>query len=227
MVAECGYYQGRDSKVCFYEMHQMSPKQAQELMDRGFRRTGYFFYRPFCGHCEECIPMRVKVWDFVWKPSFRRIMKKNRDLRLHVSEEPVGEDAFRLYREYQQAKHGEDMNYDRAEFEMIFHAKPCPTFSLQARLEDELVGVAHVDASSNGLSSLYSYYSPKYPKRSLGIWLCLQTLVQAEKEKLMWWYPGTYLKGHPKMDYKKRFQPAQLYLLKTHEWVDFSGLVSR
>ena len=74
----------------------------------------------------------------------------------------------------------------------------------------QLVACALVDALSDGLSLVYSFYEPNLARRSLGSFIILDHVVQASLHGIPYVYLGYWVPGSPKMDYKARFRPIQV-----------------
>jgi arginine-tRNA-protein transferase len=72
-----------------------------------------------------------------------------------------------------------------------------------------LVGAVLCDRLSDGLSLVYSYYTPNMPERSLGNYIILEHLAYAKKLGLPYVYLGYWIEGSRKMAYKSRFMPQE------------------
>ncbi|MBO39691.1 MAG: arginyltransferase, partial [Rhodospirillaceae bacterium] len=102
----CPYIPGRiERKV----VTDLSNPDALELYDNlaraGFRRSHSLAYRPACPACTACIPVRIRVEDFHWSRSFRRLIKRNeyltiRDMAAHATIE-----QYHLFTRYQRCRH--------------------------------------------------------------------------------------------------------------------------
>ena len=87
---------------------------------------------------------------------------------------------------------------------------------MEIRLKGELVAAGLVDILNDGLSAIYTYYSPRLSKRSLGTFSILAELMLARELGLPYLYLGYWIKDSPKMAYKDRYQPLEL--LRDGEW---------
>jgi arginine-tRNA-protein transferase len=85
-------------------------------------------------------------------------------------------------------------------------------------LADRLIGVAVTDVCNAGISAVYTFYDPDEQDRGLGTFAILQQVELARRRGIPWVYLGFWIDGHPKMDYKKRFQPLQVRT--TEGWTD-------
>ena len=62
----CSYLKGRFERRVFTSLGKEDPKKIHsELSLIGFRRSYGIIYKPACGSCRECIPVRVMVKHFV------------------------------------------------------------------------------------------------------------------------------------------------------------------
>ena len=76
----------------------------------------------------------------------------------------------------------------------------------------ELVAVCLTDVLSDGLSMVYSFFEPDLAARSLGSYIILDHIALAREAGLPYVYLGYWVPGSPKMDYKKRFQPLEIFV---------------
>ncbi len=80
-----------------------------------------------------------------------------------------------------------------------------------------MLAVAVTDFCQTGLSAVYTFYDPDVRERGIGTFAILQQIEIARQNGLDHVYLGFWIKGHPKMDYKKRFTPIEI--LRNGEWV--------
>ena len=200
----------------------------QALNDAGFRRSGQHFYRPNCDKCSECKPLRIQVQDYQPTTSHKRILRKNAEIDISVHERPDPEPYFRLYESYIFERHKDGDMYppDREQFDNFICSAPESAHFIEFRLsagssensktEEELIMVAVCDFLPQGLSAIYSFFDPRRASLSLGTFAILAQLNMAKNLGLPYLYLGYWIKDAPKMAYKSRFMPSEVF--ENGEW---------
>ena len=77
----CGYLPDRKAVNIYADPHHPNPGDVyNQLISRGFRRSGEFIYRPGCPSCKACVPVRILVEKCHLRRTDRRNLKLNTDL---------------------------------------------------------------------------------------------------------------------------------------------------
>ena len=195
-----------------------------ELARAGFRRSHRWAYRPACPRCSACRSIRVRVDEFVWTRSFRRIRNRNRDLITHWRKPVATFEQYRMFTAYQAARHtnGEMQDFSYADYAAMICMTPIETRVAEFRHAetDELVGAGLIDFQDDGLSAAYSFFAETRPDRSLGTYIILALIESVQSFGLPYLYLGYWIADSPKMHYKARFGPAEV--LTPAGWQRFS-----
>lgn len=208
---ECPYLEGRRSSSRGFLCNAVPGWVHQKLMDAGFRRSGRVFYQNICPGCRTCTPIRVPVHAFEPSRSQRRLRRRNRDLTVSFGPPTLTDAKHRLYARYLAARHDGGMSGDREELEKFLYRSPTETLEVVYRdPAGRLAGVGICDFTPTALSSVYFYFEPEMGRRGLGTFSSLVEIDVAKGLGLSWYYPGFWVRGCPKMDYKSRFRPCEL-----------------
>lgn len=194
----------------------MDVTHYEVLLAHGFRRSGNIVYRPWCGNCTACIPIRVVVNQFHPNRSFRRIITRNQDLTVHIEEPTWNEERFDLYVHYMNSRHGDGpmANPTPEDFNAFFLSNWCTVRFVDFRLQGRLLLTAIMDQLPNSLSAVYSFFDPTHPARSLGSYAILWEIEQARLYGLTWLYLGYWIEESPKMRYKSHFKPLEAFIMR-------------
>ena len=83
----CGYLPDHTARNAYVDPElALNPWRYELLIERGFRRSGAYVYRPHCASCQQCRPARVLVARFTPNRAQRRCLQRNRDLELCIVE---------------------------------------------------------------------------------------------------------------------------------------------
>ncbi len=182
-----------------------------ELVQRGFRRSGAFTYRPRCDACRACVPVRVDVAGFAPNRTQRRAFRRHDGLEatLHPLEDK--DEYFELYQRYQRARHsdGEMDNDSREQYRNFLLQSQVESFLAEFREEGVLRMVSLIDVLRDGLSSVYTFYEPDVPGASYGTYNVMWQVEQCRKLKLPYLYLGYWIAESRKMAYKANYKPLQ------------------
>lgn len=208
----CGYWPERSARDLLLDpTDPQMPLLYPEFLALGFRRSGDHVYRPRCPDCAACVPLRVPVAAFKPDRSQRRCWARNADLRVEMRAAQLDEQRFKLYQRYIGARHsgGGMEGGSRASVESFLCSRWGATRFLEVYQGDRLLAIATTDLTTMALSAVYTFFEPSESQRGLGTYAVLAQLDWARQHELSWMYLGFWIKGHPKMDYKQRFRPAE------------------
>jgi arginine-tRNA-protein transferase len=216
----CSYLPGEQATTLFVD--PSTPIDARiysQLSYIGFRRSGPHLYRPHCATCNACVPARVPVAGFSPNRSQRRILSRNKDLRIEVVEDISSDEHFDLYSRYICGRHRDGDMYppDRAQFNSFLTHEWGATRFVEFREHERLLAVAVLDRLDNGISAIYTFYEPEASSRGLGSFVILWQIELARELELPAVYLGYWIRNCRKMNYKTRYRPIEL--LTNGHWV--------
>ncbi|NHI00318.1 MULTISPECIES: arginyltransferase [Oceanimonas] len=207
----CSYLPGRlEQLLVLLDRELLCPEGYEQLLSAGFRRSGSDIYRPRCQACQACESLRIPVSDFMPGRSQKRILRKNRDLDIRLSQQDKPE-YFELYQRYISCRHQDGSMYPAShqQYDGFLLCQWLPPAFLEIHAGERLIAVAVIDILSHSLSAMYTFYDPKEERRSLGSFAILCQIQLAQKLNKQWLYLGYQVDGCRKMNYKQRFRPHE------------------
>ena len=195
-------------------------ENAAELNDslssQGFRRSQNVLYRPSCADCAACLSARVDVAAFKPSKSQKRILKRNINLTRRATSPWATEDQYALFRSYLDSRHADGGMADMDVFEFAAMVEETPIRSRVIEYTDaethDLIGVCLTDVLGDGVSMVYSFYTPDRPRNGLGNFIILDHIDIARAAGLPYVYLGYWVPGSQKMGYKAKFSGLEVYM---------------
>lgn len=225
----CPYLPARYERKVFAHLPLSEGAVVNDSLSQvGFRRSQNIAYRPACEACEACVSARIPVAGYELSRSERRILDRNRGLSRSIVEAEATMEQFDLLRRYLLARHAEggmaEMGWP--DFVAMVEDTAVRTHMVEYRSASEdngpgaLIACALVDQLSDGLSLVYSFFEPGLSRRSLGSFIILDHIAQAQQGGLPHVYLGYWVPGSDKMAYKARFDPLEV--LRPTGWTRLS-----
>jgi leucyl-tRNA---protein transferase len=214
------------SQVAVVELAQ-SAATYNELVRKGFRRSGGFIYRPHCDDCHACMPVRIRVADFTASRSQRRAAQSLVNLTIAALPLTLQTEHLALYQRYQQSRHDEDEQalsaaQTQETYSHFLLRSNVHSILIELRQRSgELLAVSVVDGLEDGLSAVYTFFEPN-AKGSLGTACVMWMVEHARSLGLPYVYLGYWIAQSPKMVYKSNYQPLEV--LVEGQWRDFNSL---
>jgi arginyl-tRNA--protein-N-Asp/Glu arginylyltransferase len=210
----CPYVPGRTERKVVTEITGAEAESLHDKLSRaGFRRSHNIAYAPVCPGCNSCVPIRIPVASFQPDRTLRRIAKSNTGVEGFVMPARASAEQFQLFQRYQQARHGDgDMaTMSFYDYRAMVEDTPIETWLVEFREADEtLLGACLTDKLGDGLSAVYSYFTPGQERRSLGTYAILWLIEKAKSLGLPYVYLGYWVPESRKMAYKARFRPSEV-----------------
>ena len=224
----CSYLEDRQASTLVVDPDIAIDKRSYSyLVEAGFRRSGHYLYRPNCGHCNACVPVRVATEQFSPSRQQRRAWRRNANLTVRRLHPGFHDEHFRLYRRYLAARHpgGEMAGHNEQEYLTFLANVDIDTAFVEFRDYDQLLAVAVVDYLERGLSAIYTFFDPDCGSRSLGVYTILWQIEEARRLGLPWLYLGYWIRDCAKMNYKNRYRPQQWYRGGRWEWAKAAQII--
>lgn len=216
----CPYVPGRTERKVVTEITGAEAESLHDKLSRaGFRRSHNIAYAPVCPGCNACVPIRIPVATFQPDRTLRRIARANAGVEGFVMPARASAEQFQLFQRYQQARHndGDMATMSFYDYRAMVEDTPIETWLVEFReADDRLLGACLTDKLGDGLSAVYSYFTPGMEKRSLGTYAILWLVEKARSLGLPYVYLGYWVPESRKMAYKARFRPSEV--LSAGQW---------
>lgn len=193
------------------------------LTHAGFRRSQHIAYRPACDACSACVAVRIPVEQFDFSRRWRRVMARNADVQAFLRPPLATEEQYWLLRSYLDGRHpkGGMTGMTMRDYAAMVEDSVVRSHVVEYRLGSgahagELAAAALVDLLSDGLSLVYSFFSPSLAARSLGAFTILHHVEIAQRAGLRYVYLGYWVRGSATMAYKAQYQPLEA--LRGERW---------
>lgn len=194
---------------------KVTPRELDFLLSEGWRHFGQHFYRYNLGFLENefrfVIPLRIRLADFDFSKSQRRILRKNRDLRTFIRPIEFDVEKHELFKRHKlRFNHGIPASiYNFLDADAA--NTPCQALEFCIYDKSELLAVSFLDVGEKSVSSIYAMFDPSAAKRSLGIFTMLLEIEYAVENDKTFYYQGYTYEGESFYDYKKRFNALERF----------------
>ena len=227
---DCPYLENQVERKLFTALYGSNSRRLNNsLSKQGFRRSQNVLYRPSCSNCNACMSARIPCSEFKHSKSQKRILLRNEDI-FRVINPPLATDPqYGLFKRYINLRHpnGGMSDMDANDFAAMIEETNVDSKIIEYYTDKngtlELVSFSLVDLLDDGISMVYSVFNPDFSERSLGTYMIVDHNVLALEMKLKFVYLGYWVKGSSKMDYKKRFNPLEVF--SDDKWICASKVV--
>ena len=216
---QCSYLEDKEQRMLLVDPNQaLDNSLATYFSNHGFRRSGNMTYRPKCDHCQQCVSVRIPAIHFSPSKSQRRIIRKNKEIKVSLEPMENALDFFPMYYEYQKSRHPDGSMCDSSEEKYLTFIQSDYTDSalIVRRLDGVVISVTVVDLFNDGVSLLYTFFNPDFSCLSPGKAAIIDIISYCRHQGLPYVYLGFWIKDSPKMNYKNQFSPLEGYF--NGEW---------
>jgi leucyl-tRNA---protein transferase len=216
----CSYLDDEVAQPAFvHPAFDMTEAIYSELITQGYRRSGDEVYSPHCPNCSACIPVRLRVSEFIPSRSQKRCVRKNSGIQVVIKPPEFDNAHYGMYLRYQAARHPEGSMFDssQVDYMQFLRSSWCDTHFVEFLIDGELAAIAVADRLDNALSAVYTFFEPKFSSYGLGVYAVLWQIEWAKELQKEFLYLGFWIKRCKKMSYKSDYQPLQIF--KDKQWV--------
>jgi arginyl-tRNA--protein-N-Asp/Glu arginylyltransferase len=213
---ECSYLPNTKANSVFLPKgFEPSWAQYSELSRIGFRRSGDHYYRPNCPWCNACQSSRIICSEInLNSKSFKRIINKAKNLNMAIEKPIFSTSHYDVYEKYINSRHNDGDMYpasiDQYKNFLLVQTEFSRLFTIKDQ-DGRLISCTAIDIVDDGISAIYTYFDPEYSYLSPGTLAVLMLCKHALSRSLNFVYLGYWVKESPKMSYKKRFKPLEVY----------------
>lgn len=212
---QCPYLDQQSRNEYFFAM-ELNHEDINKLLAEGWRKFGWYYFRPACNNCKACIPLRVLTNEFKPSRSQRKVLTKNVNTELKVCNLEYRDEIFELYEKHSRVRF--DQVSEKQDFIETHFFPSCPGLQTEYYVEGKLVAVGFLDHASKSLSSVYFIYDTDYSHLSLGVYGAIKEIELAKKMDLAYYYLGYWISTNDSMKYKNQYYPHELMNWDSEKW---------
>lgn len=193
-----------------------APARMDKLWAEGWRHFGPVFFRyrrwVYGGESLTITPLRMVLARFEPSRSQRRVLARNRDLRVEVGPTALDPEMFAMFEAH---RHRFRSAVPDSLHDFLSHAPaevPCRNETIRVYAPGGRLVAAHfLDVGRAASSSVYSMFDPEESSRSLGVYTILLAVERSRRLGFRHYYPGYASREPSTYDYKKKFAGLEEY----------------
>ena len=210
----CDYLGDREASLEYRVMTDVEPEKLEQMLLRGWRRLGPFYFRPACAGCFECLSLRIPVATFTPTESQKRALRRARRFRLEIGRPRLDRRRLDLYERWhaeREERRGWPSSPLKAEDYALQFAYPHPAVREMTTWDgDRLLSVGLCDVTPRAWSAIYFFYDPELGRLSPGVANVMHCLELARASRIPHVYLGYRVMDCASMRYKSLFHPHEL-----------------
>lgn len=175
------------------------------------------------GRYHRVYPTRYSVDEFEVTRSMRRVIAKNRDLKVVTRPLRITPAKEDLYLAHHLSRFGhEPRELLNKQYQYIVH-HPARLMETCYFLGKTLIAFSIFEDGDYSLWSNTAIWAPAQARRCMGTLSILREIEYARARGHVWYYMGYYWPGNHAYEYKARFRPLNLYDWDNKDWVPFQA----
>jgi len=191
------------------------PRRMDGLWAEGWRHFGPLFFRYRRWECGGRLltvtPLRLELARFAPSRSQRRVLSRNRDLRVEVRPTRIDAEKLEMFERHRR-RFGEEPPESLHNFLSHDPSRvPCRNVEVCAWAGARLVAASFLDVGERSTSAVYAMFEPDESRRSLGIFTMLAAIDYSRRQGRRHYYPGYATREPSVYDYKKNFDGLEYY----------------
>lgn len=193
----------------YFFAFEVSAARMDALWAGGWRHFGWYFFRyRTAWHGEKrftVVPLRTVLERFAPSRGQKRVLARNRDVEVVIRPAFVDREKERLFRRHV-VRFSE--NAPRSLYDYLSPApatSPCANHEVALYLDGRLVGATFLDVGERATSAVYAMFEPEESRRSLGIFMMLESIRYSSELGCRHYYQGYAYREPFVYDYKKNF----------------------
>ena len=191
-------------------------RQMDALWAEGWRHFGPVFFRyrrwRHGGRSLTITPLRLDLARFSPSRSQRRVVARNRGLRVEVRPTAPDRETFEMF-EAHRRRFRADVPESLHDFlsPLAPSEVPCRNETIRVYAGGRLVAAHFLDVGGRATSSVYSMFDPAESRRSLGVYTILLAVDYSRRLGCRHYYPGYATRETSPYDYKKNLAGLEEY----------------
>lgn len=198
-----------------FHSEDVLPEQMDSLWSHGWRHFGTQFFRYNIGilnnELRYVIPLRIRLSEFSFSKSQRRVLRRNSDLDVSVRPIEIDAEADAMFHRHKQ-------RFDHSIPDSLLNfisdepsSVPCEAKEIRVTRAGKLLATSYFSLGSNSASGIYAIFEPTITERSLGIFTMLKEIEHSIEIGRDFYYQGYCYAGKSFYDYKKRFRGTEVF----------------
>jgi arginine-tRNA-protein transferase len=206
----------------YFNSQKVSGEQLDYLLANGWRHNATDFYRfsttLLNGEVVEIMPLRIVLEKFLPSRSQKRVLAKNRDLKIVIRNASISRTKEMMFQRHKQRFKD---NIPDSIFDFLTtraSSVPCRKKEICAYLGNRLIAANFLGIGQTSTDAVYTIFEPEECKRSLGTLMILAGIRYSQELKRRYYYPGYAYHTPSVLDYKKRFAGSEYYDWDSEKW---------
>ena len=208
-------------------LENIEPEQLDVFLANGWYRMGQTIFTThflfFEQRIHSAVWLRLELGDdFKFKRSLRKILKRNREkFRVEVKPFELTYQKEAIYGRYAEAFKGNLSGSLKRSLLDGTDNNVFDTLEINIFDGDRLIAFSFFDEGVNSLTSINGVYDPEYSNYSLGMHTMLEEIQYGLDTGRKFFYPGYFVPGNPRFDYKLRVGDVEFLEFKSKAWKAF------